>query len=225
MLEVGLRWASRIVILISPLVLSACLITAPGVYFTSSDFVQPKALTGVWQSVPAEGTDKTAEVSYVQIKPIDNGLHRLTPLHKDGRIDIDNDTVDFGIVDLGTGNYLVAATEPEGDGTKSEFLGLKAEEDKLTFILFDGGEGAAQQMAFAQSLTQNDLSRDATDKDDVRLAGIITKDKIKALFTALMADPMQYGGHVTVYTKAAGLVVKQPSAGPAKPRHKRRRHH
>ena len=221
------KWVLRAALLVSPLLLSACLITAPGVYFTSGDYVQPKALTGVWQSVPAEGTDKTAEVSYFQIKPVTNGLHRLTPLLKDGRIDINNDIVDFGVVDLGLGNYLVATTEGDGDGVKSEFVGLKAEEDKLAFILFDGGSDNVQQVAFAQLLTQNDLSRDASDKGDVRLAGVVTKDKVKALFNALMADPAQYGGNVTVYTKAAGMVVKQPPAGAAKPRHRRhhRRHH
>ncbi|MFZ1991978.1 MAG: hypothetical protein WAW96_19660, partial [Alphaproteobacteria bacterium] len=199
-LSAAAKWAARLALLASPLLLNACLITAPGVYFTSDDFVQPKALTGVWQSVPAEGTDKTAEVTYVQIKPVENGLHRATPLLKDGRIDINNDTADFGVVDLGSGNYVVATTETDGDGMKSEFLGLKAEEDKLTFVLFDGGSNDAERMAFGQLLSQNELSRDANDKTDLRLAGIVTKDKIKALFTALMSDPVQYGGNVTVYT-------------------------
>ncbi|HXZ68278.1 MAG TPA: hypothetical protein VEH07_06800 [Alphaproteobacteria bacterium] len=225
-LKSAARWAARLALLVSPLFLNACLITAPGVYFASSDFVQPKVLSGVWQSAPAEGTDKTAEVSYLQVKPVENGLHRATPLFKDGRIDVNNDTVDFGVVDLGSGNYVVATTETEGDGTKSEFLGLKAEEDKLTLIRFDGGGlNNANQVAFAQALSQNDLSRDASDKGDTRLAGVVTKDKIKALFTALMADPAQYGGNVTVYTKAVGIVVKQPPKLAAKPRHKHRRRH
>ena len=219
------RWAARLAIMVLPITLSGCLITARGVYFTSDDFVQPKALTGVWQSVPQEGTDKTAEVTYVQIKPVENGLLRATPLLKDGRVDINNDTADFGICDLGSGNYVVATTEPEGDGTKSEFLGLKVEEDKLTFVMFDGGSTDAQQAAFTQLLTQNGLSRDPSEKNDVRLAGVVTKENVKALFTGLMADPSQYGGNVTVYTKAVGIVVKQPPKGAAKPRHRRHHHH
>ncbi len=206
--------------LLSPLLLSACLITTRGNYFDASDFAQPEALAGVWRSVPVEGTDRTSEVSYVEIKPVSSGLDRATPLFADGRIDVNNDTADFGMVDLGGGAYLLTTSEPDGDSTKAEYIGLKAEADKLTFALFDGGRDHDQQMAFAQALTRNDLSRDPSDRSDVRLAGAITKDKIKSLFADLMTDPAQYGGDVTVYTKAVGIVVKQPAK--AKPRHRSR---
>lgn len=218
-------WAARIAILVSPLLVSACLITTQGDYFGASDFVQPPELAGIWRSVPLEGTDKSAEVSYMQIKPVDDGRDRATPLLSDGRIDVDNDTVDFGLVDLGGGTYLATTSEPDGDSTKSEYVGLKVEGDKLTFALFDGGVGDAQQMAFAQELTKSDLSRDPAERNDVRLAGAITKDKIKALFADLMADPAQYGGNITVFTKAVGMTVKEPPKTKPRARSRRRRHH
>ena len=217
-------WLARGALLGCSLLLSACLITTDGTYFGAGDYVQPGSLTGVWRSVPLEGTDKTAEVSYVQIKPTDGGLERATPLLSDGRIDVDNDMVDFGLVDLGGGNYLVATSEADGDSVKGEYLGLAAQADKLTFILFDGGRSDAEQMAFAGALTKNDLSRDPREKNDVRLAGSVTKDKIKSLFADLIANPAQYGGNITVYTQAVGMVVKQPPKG-TQPRRSRRHRH
>jgi hypothetical protein len=195
------RRISHALVLFAALFVTGCVVTASGIYFTATDFEAPKAVTGDWRLDPTQGTDKTADVIRVRIAPIAGGLHRATPLTAKGNIDLNEAPADFGLVPLGGTNYLVVNVEDEGDGKKSNFLGLDAQEDKLTFYVFDGGSADATKAAFGIAVEAAGLSLDASKTYEARLSGVITQNKIIALFKTLMADPAKYEADVSVYVK------------------------
>jgi hypothetical protein len=113
----------------------------------------------------------------------------------------DEEPVDLGLVELAPGKYILVMKEEDGDGVKSEFVGMDAQEDELRVYLFGGGDSEASETAFDAALAQTGLSRDPDYKYEVRLTGMVTKEKIVALFRILMAAPATYEPNVTVYKR------------------------
>lgn len=195
------KWPACLVTLTATLFIAACVVTASGIHFTATDFVAPKAVTGDWRLDPAQGTDKTADVIRVRIAPIAGGLHRAQPLTAKGAVDLNEAPADFGLVPLGGTKYLVVNVEDDGDGKKSNFLGLDAVEGKLSFYIFDGGDTDAAKAAFGLAVDSAGLSLDASKSYEARLSGVVTQSKIVALFKTLMANPARYDADVSVYVK------------------------
>jgi hypothetical protein len=173
--------------------LAACVITTAGVYFTDADFAQPKVLSGDWQKVPTADDPEAFKVR-LEVK---GKLIRAQPLTETGEIDTNEEPIDFGVVPLEAGRYIVAHTEDEGSVS---YLGLEAEEGKLAFYFFDGGDSEDTEAAFKDLLVDLEISRDASLTSELRLTGKnLSADKIKALFSALLDNPKKYEAYVNEY--------------------------
>ncbi|MFO1186596.1 MAG: hypothetical protein U1E87_03560 [Alphaproteobacteria bacterium] len=175
------------------LLFAACVITTEKAYFTESDFAQPKVLSGNWQKVP---TKEDPEVLKVKLD-VNGKLWRAQPLTDAGAVDTDEEPIDFGVVPLDAGRYVVAHSETDGSVS---YVGLVAEEGKLDFYFFSGGESEDAETAFKGLLVDLEISRDASFTSEARLTGKnLSADKIKALFTELLDDPKKYEADVTEY--------------------------
>lgn len=199
MLSVLKRAGERFALLAATLTLGACIITAPGTYFSADDFVVPKVLTGDWIT---DGEDaESDDVTRLRLAPFPGNLYRAVPLTEKRAVNTDEEPVDFGLVALGPGKYILVTTEEDGDSVKSEFLGMTAQEDELVVYLFGGGDSKAGEAAFDAALAQAGLKRDPDYKYEVHLADPVTKENIVALFRTLMAAPATYEPNVTVYKR------------------------
>src|SRR5262249_30701029 len=95
----------------------------------------------------------------LRISAIEKGLYSDQTINVKGKVDADEEPIDFGVVDLGSGKYLVVNTEDDGDTKKSNFVGMTLSGDELSFYLFDGGDKPAAQAAFTQALAGQGLTR------------------------------------------------------------------
>lgn len=175
---------------------AACVITTEKAYFAESDFAQPKVLSGDWQKVPTREDPETLKVRLT----VNGKLIRAQPLTEAGAIDEAEEPVEFGVVALDPGRFVVAHTESDGSVS---YLGLVAQEGKLAFYFFSGGDGEDSESAFRGLLVDLEISRDSSFPGEVRLSGKkLSADKIKALFTKLLDDPKTYEAFVTEYVPA-----------------------
>lgn len=176
--------------------LAACVITTEKAYFTESDFAQPKVLSGDWRRVPNQ---EDPEAFKVRLE-VNGKLIRAQPLTEAGAVDAEEEPIDFGVVPLEGGRYIVAHTENEGSVS---YVGLDAQEGKLTFYFFDGGDSEDAESAFKGLLVDLEISRDASFTSEARLSGKnLSADKIRALFSALLENPKKYEAYVTEYVSA-----------------------
>jgi hypothetical protein len=193
--KAGFRTASLAITLL----LAACVITTEKAYFDASDFRQLKVLAGDWVSVPSEPGD-----DILKVRMSANGkLWRAQPLTPAGEIDATEKPVDFGLVELGPGEYIVVQSDAKlGEGPVN-YLGLKTEADKLNFYLFGGGQSSGGKAKFDALVASFGMSHDTSFSYEARLTGDITERKLKRLFRALLADPTAYDGHPAVYTRVS----------------------
>lgn len=177
------------------LALVACTITTEKAYFTDSDFVRPKVLSGDWVSVPTEPGDDV-----IKMRIDTHGkLWRAQPLTKTGEIDAKEEPVDFGLVQLGSSEFIVV--QRDSPTSPVNYLGLKAQEDKLDFYLFAGGESAAGEERFNALLADLKIARNANMTHEARLTGDLDTAKLKNLFGKLLEAPEKYDAHPTVYKR------------------------
>lgn len=176
--------------------LAACVITTEKAYFTDADFAQPKVLSGDWRKVPSQDDPEAFKVRL----EIHGKLIRAQPLTEAGAVDTEEEPIDFGVVPLEGGRYIVAHMENEGSVS---YVGLDAQEGKLAFYFFDGGDSEDAESAFKGLLVDLEISRDAAFASEARLTGKnLSADKIKALFSALLENPKKYEAYVTEYVPA-----------------------
>jgi hypothetical protein len=175
--------------------LAACVITTEKSYFSPADFVRPKVLSGDWVSLPTEPGD---EILKMRIET-HGKLWRAQPLTPEGQLDASEKPIDFGLVQLGPGEFiLVQSDDPKGP---FNYLGLAAQEDKLSFYLFSGGESQAGKERFAALIADLKIARDPAMTSEARLTGDLSAEKLKKLFEALLADPAKFDGHPSVYAR------------------------
>lgn len=191
------KFAARAAGLAAVLFLAACVITTEKAYFDSADFARPKVMDGDWVSVPGEPGDDILKLRL----SVFGKMWRAQPLTAQGEIDKTEAPIDFGVVEIGPGQYIVVQTDSKSGEGPFNYLGLKAQEDKLSFYLFAGGESDGGKAKFNALVASLGMNHDAGFTYEARLAGAIDEGKLKKLFTALLDDPAAYDGHPAVYTR------------------------
>jgi hypothetical protein len=155
--------------------------------------VQPKVLSGDWQSVPDE---RNTDVARVRVE-VHGKLWRAQSLTDKGEVDTNEKPTDFGLVALSPGNFILVQADSDKDPVN--YVGFTAQEDKLTLYLFTGGDTGEGEAAFKALLADLQLTLDPGASYETRLIGDVTPEKLKALFTELLAHPAKYDGQGSVY--------------------------